>query len=168
MEIDLCQIFAALNDAQVRYLVVGGVAVVLHGHLRMTADLDLIVALDRENVLRALHAAAGLGFRPRLPVALDDFADPVLRRSWIEEKGMLVFSLWNSTMPGLLLDIFVEEPLPFEDMYDRAVTANVGDTSLRLACIDDLIALKRAAGRPRDLEDIAALEAIQAEDKNGG
>lgn len=59
----------ALNSAGVRYLVVGGVAVVLHGHLRTTADLDLVVQLERENVLKAVRALAGLGYRPRAPVA---------------------------------------------------------------------------------------------------
>jgi hypothetical protein len=59
------RILAALNEARVRYVVVGGVAVVLHGHLRFTADLDLVLALDRDNVLAALAALQGLGFRPR-------------------------------------------------------------------------------------------------------
>ena len=59
---------SALDAAQVRYLVVGGVAVVLHGHLRVTAELDLVVQLDEGNVRRALAALAGLDFRPRAPV----------------------------------------------------------------------------------------------------
>ena len=58
------QVLESLNNAQVRYLVVGGVAVVLRGHLRTTADLDLVVQLERENVLRALCACAWKGSRP--------------------------------------------------------------------------------------------------------
>ncbi len=52
------QVLGALNCAQVRYLVVGGVAVVLHGYLRTTADLDLVLHLERENALRAMRALA--------------------------------------------------------------------------------------------------------------
>ncbi|HEY6104570.1 MAG TPA: hypothetical protein VIV59_01215, partial [Anaeromyxobacteraceae bacterium] len=76
-----------------------GVAVVLHGHLRTTADLDLVVSLVPANVRRALAALGGLGFRPRAPVRADDFADPAARAGWAEEEGMTVFSLWSAQVP---------------------------------------------------------------------
>ncbi len=69
------QVLAGLNVAGVRYLIVGGVAAVLHGHLRTTADLDLVVALDPANALRAVRALEGLGFKPRVPVSAVRFAD---------------------------------------------------------------------------------------------
>src|SRR6266568_752754 len=62
------QVLATLSAAKVRYLVVGGVAVVLHGHLRTTAALDLVVALDEGNARRAVEALESMGFRPRAPV----------------------------------------------------------------------------------------------------
>jgi len=67
--------------------VVGGVAVVLHGHLRFTAALDLVISLDRGNLSRGLRALEGLGYRPRAPVALDEFLDPEVRRTWIETQA---------------------------------------------------------------------------------
>jgi hypothetical protein len=79
-ESDFDLIFAALGKRKVRYLIVGGVAVVLHGIPRFTADIDLVLALDKANVLAALDALAGLGYWPRAPVPLLDFADPALRR----------------------------------------------------------------------------------------
>ena len=82
---DLARIFAALEQSGTRYLVVGGVAVVLHGYPRFTADLDLVLALDPANLRLALDALAQLGYRPRAPVALDEFLDPATRQRWIEE-----------------------------------------------------------------------------------
>ena len=79
-------VLAALERARVRYLVVGGVAVVLHGYLRTTLDLDLVLHLESENLDRALEAFAGLGFRPQAPVPLSSFADPHTRETWLKEK----------------------------------------------------------------------------------
>jgi len=161
-------IFMALQDAGVRYLVVGGVAVVLHGHLRFTADLDLIVALDAANVRAAMSTLEALGYRPRAPVPAEQFADPATRRQWIEEKGLAVFSLWSPEHPATEVDIFVEEPFLFEEAYSRATRAEVGGAHITVASIPDLIALKRKVGRPKDIEDIAALEAIEQEVKKRG
>lgn len=60
-------------------------------------------------------------------------------------------------MPGVEIDIFVESPLPFEDLYQHAKPARIGNTQVPVAAIDDLITMKRAVGRPRDMEDIEAL-----------
>jgi hypothetical protein len=164
---DLHRIFAALEVAQVRYLVVGGVAVVLHGHPRFTADLDLVVGMDRDNILAAVGALAMLDYRPRAPVPAEALADPEARRTWVEDKGMTVFSLWSPTLPATEIDIFVEEPLPFEEAYVRGVSVDLGPVRLTVACLQDLLQLKRMAGRPLDLEDVAALEAIAREDADG-
>jgi len=164
---DFDAIFIALQAAHVRYIVVGGVAVVLHGSPRFTADLDLVVALEDENVRAALAALEGLGYRPRAPVPAQQFADPETRRSWIEDKGLTVFSLWSPEHPATEIDIFVEEPFPFDDAYARAVQADLGTSTVTVASVADLIALKRRAGRPKDLADISALEALTAEVDGG-
>jgi hypothetical protein len=150
-----------LTEAGVRYLVVGGVAVVLQGYLRATADLDLIIGLDQKNVDAALDTFERLGFQPRAPVPLRAFADPEERRRWVEEKNLQVFSLWHARMPGFEIDVFVESPLSFEDAYRRASRATLGASNVTVASIDDLIEMKRVSGRPRDLEDIEALSALQ-------
>ncbi len=164
---DFDLVFAALQGAGVRYLVVGGVAVVLHGHPRFTADLDLVVALDPGNARAAIGALASLGYRPRAPVSGLLFADPEARRRWIEEKGLTVFSLWSPEHPATEIDLFVEEPFPFEAAWSRALVADLGAVQVPVAGLADLVALKRAAGRPRDLEDVRALEAIALEQKDG-
>lgn len=158
------EVLNALNRARVRYLVVGGVAVVLHGHLRTTADLDLIIQLERENVLRAMGALRELQYRPRAPVPAEAFAEQELRDQWIREKGLAVFSLWSPAHPTLEVDVFVSEPFDFDAVYARAVWVPLERTEATLIALEDLIALKRQVGRPRDQEDIAALESLREAD----
>jgi hypothetical protein len=154
-------IFAALERAGVRYVTVDGVAVVLHGHARLTADLDLAVDLAPRAASEAIDALTAIGFRPRMPVEARGFADPAVRERWITEQGMTVFSMWDPDDPLRSVDLFVEQPIDFEELWERSVVVDIGGTSARVASIADLILLKRVAGRAVDLEDIAALEAIQ-------
>jgi predicted nucleotidyltransferase len=159
------EVLAALNAARVRYLVVGGVAVVLHGHLRTTADLDLVVQLETENTLRAVAALTGLGYQPRAPVAAELLADPAARESWIRDKGMTVFSFSGSRFPGLEVDLFVAEPFDFEATFQRAIHVPLDETTAPVVALQDLLALKRAAARPIDLADIDALTSIAEEEE---
>ena len=156
-------IFQALEQAGARYLTVGGVAVVLHGTPRFTADLDLVLDLESENLGRALTALGSLGYRPRAPVPLDDFADPIKRREWIATKGLTVLSLWSPKYPATELDLFVEEPFPFGDAYERAVHADLGIATAIVVSKADLIEMKRQAGRPKDLEDIRMLSIVPSQ-----
>lgn len=153
-------VFRALNASGGRYVVVGGLATVLHGHARLTADIDVIVEFEREGLTRLLNELTDLGLRPRPPVAATDFADPACRAAWIRDKGMRVFSFWDPQNPMRELDLFVEHPIDFEDLWSRSVLVEIGGTEARIASIEDLIALKRLAGRPQDLQDIQALESI--------
>jgi hypothetical protein len=164
---DLERIFAALEGSGARYLVVGGVAVVLHGHLRFTADLDVALALDDRNVQKALAAFERLGYRPRAPVPLRAFADAEQRADWVRTKGMTVFSLWSAELPGTEVDLFVEDPLPFEAAFARRLVAAIGELRVSVAGLADLIEMKRRTGRAQDLEDVRALEAL-ARDLGGG
>jgi hypothetical protein len=160
---DLERIFAALESSGARYLVVGGIAVVLHGHLRFTADLDLMLALDEANVEAALSALSSLGYRPRAPVRLRAFADPEQRADWERTKGLTVFSLWSAELPGTEVDLFVADPVPFEPAWERRLQADLGGLSIQVASLADLIEMKRRAGRPQDLDDLRQLEAIARE-----
>ncbi len=156
-------LFDALNRAQVRYVVVGGLATVLQGHARLTADVDLVVDLSPVAARRTIEVLLALGFQPRLPVAAGDFADPEIRRHWIEGRGMRVFSLYDPANPLRSVDLFAEHPIEFEDLFRRAEVLPLRSTEVRVASIPDLIELKRLAGRPKDLDDIEKLEAIQRE-----
>lgn len=162
------EIFKALNKHKVRYLVVGGVAVNLHGIQRATADLDLIVALDVENLGKFVKTMNSLGFRPKVPVAAEDFCNPENRKRWKDEKGMKVFSFYDPRDPFVPVDIFVYEPMPFDEMNSRRELRRAFDISIPIASIDDLIILKTEAGRPKDMYDLDALkEALRLIRKEG-
>lgn len=158
-------VFDALNRANVRYVVVGGVATVLHGFARLTVDVDLVVDLAPEQAGNAIGALTGLGLRPRVPVDASEFADPAKRESWIREKNMRVFTMIDPANPMRQVDVFVESPIDFDSLWQRAEVVRLDRVSVRIASIEDLITLKRIASRPQDLMDIEALEAILAEQR---
>lgn len=153
-------VHAALVAADVAYVVVGGAAVVLQGHVRSTVDLDLVLGLSTPNVRAAVGALTALGFLPRVPVPAEAFADPEQRERWAQEKNMQVFSLYDPASPLRELDLFVREPVPFTALLRDARVVDVSGTPVRVASVDHLIAMKTAAGRPQDLADIAALRAL--------
>ncbi len=154
-------IVGALNAAGVRYLVVGGVAVNAHGYSRFTKDLDLVVLLERENVLGAFAALEKIGYRPNVPITAEQFADPQRRESWRNEKGMLVLQFWSDLHRETPLDVFVYEPFDFDLEEERALAGSGADgVPARFASIPALIAMKQAAGRPQDLIDIEKLRVI--------
>jgi hypothetical protein len=153
-------IFAALNGAQVRYVVVGGVATVLHGFARLTADLDLAVDLAPREARRAIEALTAIGLRSRAPVDPIGFADPEIRGTWMREKAMRVFSMSDPANPLRQVDLFCESPIDFDQLWNRAEAVDLGGLAVRVASIPDLIHLKLLAGRPQDLADIEALELI--------
>ena len=160
-------VFRLLNGAGVRYLVVGGVAVVLHGHLRTTDDLDIVIELREHNLRPALDSLKAGGFRPRAPVDLHEFANAATRREWINTKNLQVFSLWHPDLPGFEVDVFVEEPFDFAEAWSRRIEVQLDETSASVVSLDDLIALKKRAARARDLADVQELEAIAEDSRNG-
>lgn len=154
-------VMAALDAADVRFVALGGVAVVLHGHPRMTANLDLVIDLEPESASRAIAALVGLGMEPRLPVDPQAFADPAQRQRWIEDRNLAVFTMIDPHEPLLEVDIFADDPLPFDELWDKATVVPLERQQVRIASIDHLITMKKAVGRPQDLADVAALEALR-------
>jgi hypothetical protein len=105
-------------------------------------------------------ALVGLGLRPTAPVDPVGFADESVREGWFADKGMLVFSLRDPDDPMRQVDLFTRSPLPFEELWSRSTQVDLEGTSVRVASLEDLITMKRASGRPLDLDDVEVLEAI--------
>lgn len=80
-------IVGALNEASVQYLIVGGLAVNAHGYERLTQDVDLVIRLTPDNVVRGLQALAEIGYRMPIPVTPEQFADAANRETWRTEKN---------------------------------------------------------------------------------
>lgn len=151
----------AFNDAQISYVIVGGVATVLHGYLRVTADVDFVIRLDASNVLAAVNTLSRLGYRPRAPFDAMDFAKAEMRQAWVRDKGMRVFSFFDPADITQSVDLFVEYPMDCEGLLARSIERDLGPVRARICSLDDLVQIKKAAGRPTDLEDVAALTEIQ-------
>ncbi len=159
-------VFRTLQKNNIHYAVAGGVALVLHGVVRFTADLDLIVDLERENLQRFIDAMKELGYRPRIPVKAQDLLDPAKRERWKREKSMEVFSFVDPAQPMTLIDVFIDEKIPFREVMKEMVHMTARGITIPVVSLAHLKRLKKAANRPQDLADIEAIEALErSEDK---
>ena len=157
-----------LERAGVRYLVAGGFAVNAHGYIRLTMDIDLVIVLDAENIHKTFDALAKLGYQPTVPVTADAFANAEQRQRWREEKGMQVLNFHSTEFPATSVDIFVYEPFDFRQEYTDALRGELmPGVVARFVSIETLIAMKKAAARPRDLDDIQHLLKLQDGEKDG-
>ena len=132
-----------------------------------TADIDLVVGLAPDNCRRALGALRSIGFEPRLPVSIEDFADPLIRKEWVEQRNMLVFQLGTRATRCDRSTSSSESHL-VRSPAGRRGEKDIDGMTVRVASIEHLVAMKQAAGRARDLEDIAKLRALADEDLPDG
>lgn len=157
------RIFKSLNEARVKYMLAGGIAVNLYGIERATADMDIVVLLDENNLLRLVGMSERLGLKPKIPVNIADIVDPEKRRVWIKEKGMKVFSLYDSKNPFLILDVLIDFKFNFNEVYKRRKKIRLDDTTISVVPLDVLMAMKKETSRPQDRADVFYLGKIAGE-----
>jgi len=145
----LRDVFESLNDHEVRYLVIGGIAAVLHGVPRATFDLDILIDATPENARRLLETLTGAG----LDTAELTTAEDVLAHEITVFKDRVRIDVQRST-PGL----------DFADGWSRRVEMRHAGQPFFVVSRKDLIASKRAAGRPVDLDDVRLLEQTGADE----
>ena len=160
MTSDFLEILNALHDHRVEFVIVGGVAAVLHGGSRVTFDLDVVPSLTPESWQSAVDLLWELGARPRIPEPLEKIRDVEQVRRWRREKGMLALN-FRTPDGSTEVDLLVGESDAFDELKRSAIEVTVGQRTFFVASIDDLISMKRRAGRPQDLLDIAELRRIQ-------
>lgn len=163
----IAELLLALSEAKVRYVLVGGLAVQLHGFMRSTFDIDLVLAMDDDNLSRFIAVAKRYGLTPSIPVPIDALRNAGQIEQWHREKGMLAFALREPQIGGSVVDVLVRPVVPFERLMENAVEGKLFAQRVWIASIEDLLAMKRAANRPKDQLDIAALEKVKrGEDPN--
>jgi hypothetical protein len=137
--LDIGKLFAVLAGHDVDFVVIGGVAAQVHGHRRTTMDLDLTPDPDPENLRR-------------LSAALSE-----LEASPLDSGEEMLFTRHGQ------IHIFKEPKgaRPFDEMRERALVVDLDGTYVAIVSLDDLIRMKRAAGRPGDLDDIATLTEVE-------
>lgn len=155
-------IIRALNGASVRYLVVGGLAVNAHGFVRLTRNVDIVLALDPENAAAGLHALLAIGYQMAIPATPEQFAHAETRENWRALKQMIVLKLWSDHHRRTPVDIFVYEPFDFNHEIDAASALDIcPGVSAPVVSLETLLAMKRAAARPQDLIDIEELQRMR-------
>ena len=163
----IADLLQSLSDEQVQYVLVGGLAVQLHGYLLSTFDIDLVLAMDDENLVRFIAVATRFGLIPSIPVSIDSLRNSQQIDQWYVEKGMLAFALREPQIGGSVVDILVRPEVPFENLMTNATVGELFGRQVHIASIEDLLVMKRSANRPKDKLDIIALEKIvRGEDPN--
>jgi len=142
-----------LTEADVEYVVVGGLAVALQGYQRATLDVDVVLAMTPENLGRFIACAKSAGLRPLIPVEIDSLAQPELLEKWHREKGMLAFGLRGEDMMTPVVDVLIKPVIDFAALRRDASVVSVGDLRVPIASIDHLITMKTGTGRSKDQID---------------
>jgi len=161
----LLRILKKLEECEVRYMVVGGFAMVLYGIPRTTVDMDLMVDLEEENLRKFLRCMADLGLKFKQPVKVEEVLDPHWREKASREKGALVLTLYNPDNPLEEVDFFIKNPIDFEEAYRRRRVLKGDGLSVSVIHPEDLIRMKEMAGRDEDLMDIEILRRMMDEGK---
>lgn len=151
------EIFIELNNSGLKYLIIGGVAVNLYGYSRFTGDIDIILALKPKNLEKLDDLMKKMDYIERLPISIKELGDEKKLQNFIKEKGLKAYTYISRSRPQLDIDIVVEPSLDFDKYAKRANLIQIWDVELPVMSIDDLIGLKKAAGRDKDLIDLEAL-----------
>lgn len=154
------RIFKFLREEDVHFSLVGGYAVALHGAVRGTVDIDLIIDHTEEQFERCEKALRRAGFLPRLPVTAREVFQ--FRKEYIEKRNLIAWSFYNPKNPVEVVDIIITHDLrSLKKTMKKFVHEKVP-----VLAIDELIAMKQASGRPQDMEDIRMLKEIKNENKS--
>jgi hypothetical protein len=159
--LDYLGIFSAFNEEKIKYILVGGIAVNFYGIPRMTYDIDLILDLEDENLTKFLKLLKKWGFKPKVPVDIMDFANQEKRNTWIKDKNMKAFNLFNSDWAVSEIDIIINSPIDYEKGIRNVNYISIGNISVPTISIDDLIKMKQVTGRVQDKIDIKYLLEIR-------
>jgi hypothetical protein len=142
---DTESLLRSLNARDVRYVVIGATAFPVHGYARATLDIDIFIEATRENVERTLAALWDTGY-DMTDVTIDDLlTKKLLIRQYVQETDIHPF------VTGVT----------FDEIWRHRVADRIGQTPAFFASLDDLIRMKRAAGRPKDLEDLRVLTRLK-------
>ena len=154
------QILNELHDHRVDFVIVGGVAVALHGGSRVTFDLDIVPSLAPDSWQAVVDLLWSLGARPRIPEPLERIRDAEQVRRWRLDKNMLALN-FHTPDGRTEVDLLVGESDAFSALRQRATEVTIEERTFLVASVDDLIDMKHRSGRPRDLLDIEDLRTIR-------
>src|SRR5690554_5023369 len=142
---DFRSFLTCLNKHKVRYILVGGFSVILHGYPRTTGDMDIWVDRTKANYLR-------------IRKAFDDFGMPVFDMSEVNFLNHPFWDVFTYGRPPVAIDIMINvKGLNFEKSYKNVVLFEDEGLKIKTIHLNDLIIAKKSAGRPKDLDDLQNL-----------
>jgi hypothetical protein len=151
----LNRVCAALADKGVRYAIVGGYAVALHGAVRGTINVDIALTWNLKSLQAAEQALTGIGLVSRLPVNADDVFQ--FRDEYVQNRNLIS---WNFFNPGNLTEQ-VDIVITYNLKGKKVASIDTAGGPVKILSRKELIEMKRASGRPQDLEDVKALKKLQ-------
>jgi predicted nucleotidyltransferase len=140
-----------LAEAGVDFVVIGGVAVFLQGYARFTKDLDIVYAANAANLERLGRVLVELGARLR---GIEEDVPFVPDARTLKRVTILTL---DTPLGSIDLLVDPDGSARYEDMRERADVVDLDGVAFRVASLEDLLSMKRAAGRPQDIADIDAL-----------
>ena len=156
------ELFQKLESANIRYMLVGGLAMNLYGVPRSTMDVDIVLAMDQDNLRAFLDMAKQMNMQPVAPVSVADLLNPAVRKSWVKDKNMVAFGLRPADPSAPTVDVLIDPPLDIEAALKRVKSQTIGNCRVFLASLEDLIILKEKTGRAQDRADIEHLQRLIA------
>jgi len=145
--VDIESLLRSLNDHSVEYVLIGATAFPVHGYARATLDVDIFIRATPENAQRTRRALAAFGYDLTEVTDDDLLTKKVLIRQYLVEADI------HPYVRGVT----------FDEVWSRRVHDRLGQTPTAFASLDDLIRMKEAAGRPKDLEDLRVLRRLRAD-----
>lgn len=144
----LFELTDAFEKAKLKYAVVGGYALALHGLVRATVDVDFVLRLKIQDFQIAEKTLGKLSLQSRLPLRAEDIIK--MRQEYIDKRNLLAWSFVDFKNPSRQVDILITK-----DLKDLKVqNISVGNRKIRVASLQELLKMKIEAGRPQDLIDV--------------
>ena len=155
----LYEVTDALNSAKLKFAVVGGYALALHGIVRATVDIDFVLSLTQNDFECAEKVLQKIGLQSRIPVRAQDIIK--MRKEYIEERNLIAWSFVDYKNPARQIDILITK-----DVKDIDVEKiSIGGRKIPIASLQELLKMKQESGRPQDLIDIESIKVKLSEKK---
>jgi len=148
----VCQ---SLEQNKVRYAIAGGYAVALHGAVRGTMDVDIVINWDLTSLRKAEKALRVIDLVSRLPVSAEEVFQ--FRDEYVRNRNLVAWNFYNPADVSQQVDIIITYDLKGNSRIRR----NSETGTIQLLGLEELIGMKKKSGRPQDMEDVKALEKLK-------
>jgi len=154
------EIFRKFEERGVKYIIVGGMAVNVHGYIRATTDLDILTEMSDDNLAKIVNILKEEGYKIKQLVDPIGIAEEKTRRDWIENKNMKALNFYKEEALKEV-DIIVESPINFEAAFKTVCNYKISGITLPVISMDNLIKMKECSARDIDKLDLSRLRKIK-------